>query len=481
MTDFNKFFTPSSVVLLGASSDPRKWGWRILGNIISGGYQGNIYPINPKSDEILGRKVYKSVADVPEAPDLAIVVVPPTGIVTAVQDCVDKGIKAAVVITAGFAEIGARGVALQAEMLEVARKGGIRLIGPNCFGILSPSQKLYAQMPPVYPPAGSIAVVSQSGNVGATIARRAMSLNLGISRLISTGNEADLHVEDFIEYLGTDGLTKVILSYVEGFKDGRAFLKVASQVSRHKPIIMIKVGETEAGASAARSHTASLSGSNRVFEGACRQAGVIRVHNMHQLMNVGYGFLCNPVPRGKRVGISTLGGGWGVLAADACAKLGLDVVKLNDEVLKELDSFLPGWWSRNNPVDLVAGTGVPDEILHVIEVLLKYDQTDGVISLGLPFPSVGRAPSPLTEEERQRRGRHIIDHYRNVFIKVIELSKKYDKPVIVAAELMVPRRYVEEQDVLSAIAEVGGICYNQPDEAANVMHALATYGEFLRR
>ena len=481
MTDFNKFFKPSTVVLLGASSDPRKWGWRILSNILFGGFQGNIYPINPNRDEILGKKVYKSVADVPEVPDLAIIVVPPTGIVTAVQDCVDKGIKAGVVITAGFAEIGAKGVALQKEMLEVARNGGMRLIGPNCFGILSPSQKLYAQMPPVYPPAGSIAVVSQSGNVGATIARRAMTLNFGISRLISTGNEADLHVEDFFQYLGTDSLTKVILSYVEGFKDGRAFIKIASQVSRNKPIIMIKVGETEAGASAARSHTAALSGSDRVFEGACRQAGIIRVHNMRELMNIGYGFLCNPAPRGRRVGIATLGGGWGVLAADACSKLGLDVVKLNEEVLKELDSFLPGWWSRNNPVDLVAGSGMADEMLRVIEVLAKYDQTDGVICLGLPFPSPERPPSPLTDEEGQNRGRLIIDHYKNVFMKIRGLSEKYSKPVIVSAELFVPRHYVQEQDIMSEIAGVGGVCYSSPDEAAVVMHALATYGEFLRR
>jgi acyl-CoA synthetase (NDP forming) len=481
MTDFNKFFTPSSVVLLGASSDQRKWGWRILGNILAGGFQGNIYPINPKRDEILGKKVYKSVAEVPEVPDLAIIVVPPIGIVTAVQDCVDKGIKAGVVITAGFAEIGAKGVALQKEMLEAARKGGIRLIGPNCFGILNPSHKLYAQMPPVYPPAGSIAVVSQSGNVGATIARRAMALDLGISRLISTGNEADLHVEDFFEYLGEDDLTKVILSYVEGFKDGRAFIKIASQVSRHKPIIMIKVGETEAGASAARSHTAALSGSNRVFEGACRQAGIIRVTNIREMTNIGYGFLCNPVPRGSRVGIATIGGGWGVLAADACAKLGLDVVKLNGEVLKELDSFLPGWWSRNNPVDLVAGSGVADEILRVIEVLAKYDQTDGVICLGLPFPSLGRPPSPMTDEERQRRRGLIIDHYKSVFTRIRGLSEKYGKPVIVSAELFVPRQYIQEQDIHSAISEVGGICYNQPHEAAVVMRALSTYGEFLRR
>jgi len=481
MNEIDKFFTPSSVVLLGASSDPRKWGWRILNNILSGGFQGNVYPINPVRDEILGRKVYKSVADVPEVPDLAVIVVPTKGIVEGIQDCVNKGIKAGVVITAGFAEIGEKGVALQSEMLRVASEGGMRLIGPNCFGILSPSQKLYAQMPPIFPPAGPIAVVSQSGNIGITISRRAMSLNLGISRLISIGNEADLHAEDFLDYLGKDPLTKVILSYIEGFKDGRVFFKIAGEVSRHKPIVMLKGGEMEAGASTARSHTAALSGSHRVFEGACRQAGIINVYNMRELINIGYGLLCNPVAQGRRVAIATRGGGWGVLAADACAKLGLDVVKLSEEVIKELDSFLPGWWSKNNPVDMVAGTGVNDDVLHVVEVLAKYDQTDGVICLGLPLPQLGKIPKPLTEEEKNHRRKLILDHYKDVFKKLKALMAKYNKPIVVATELLVPRQYLDEQDILSAIASVGGILYTLPDEAAGVMQALATYGEYVRR
>ena len=481
MTDYNKFFQPSSIVLLGASGDPRKWGWRILRNIISGGFSGNIYPINPQRDEILGRKVYKRVSDLPETPDLAVIVVPTAGIVEAIQDCVDRGIKAGVVITAGFAEIGEKGVALQAEMVNVARKGGMRLIGPNCLGISSPSHRLFAQMPSVHPPSGSIAVVSQSGNVGATIVRRAMTLNLGISRLISTGNEADLHIEDFLEYLGRDELTRVILSYVEGFQDGRAFFEVARDVSKRKPIVMIKVGETEAGASAARSHTAALSGSDRVFEGVCRQAGIIRVHNMRELVNTGCAFLCNPVPKGRRVGITTFGGGWGVLAADACAKLGLEVVKLDKAVIEELDSFLPSWWSRNNPVDLVSGTLVENNVNHIIEVLAKYNKTDGVICLGLPFPALERAPKPLTDEDKLKRRQLVIAHYQNVFRKIKSISEKYQKPIIVSAELFAPRQYVEEQDILSAITEVNSMCYNLPDEAAMVMHGLATYGEFLRK
>lgn len=481
MTDFDKFFKPESIVLLGASNDHRKWGWRILSNILFGGFKGRVYPINPVRDEILGRKVYKSVADVPEVPDLAIIVVPTTSIVTAVRDCIARGIKAAVVITAGFAEIGEKGVALQKEMVRVAREGGLRLIGPNCFGIVSPVARLYAQMPPIYPPLGSIAVVSQSGNVGSTIGRRAMAINFGLSRLISTGNEADLHVEDFLEDLGRDPQTRVILSYIEGFKDGRAFFRVAKEVSRHKPIVMIKVGETEAGASAARSHTASLSGSPRVFDGICRQAGVIRANNIRELMNIGYGFLTNPLPRGKRVGIVTLGGGWGVLAADACARLGLDVVKLSDAVIRELDKLLPGWWSRNNPVDMVAATGMTDEILQVVEVLARSEQVDSVISLGMPFPDLkAMASKEATEEERKMRRRHILEHYNKVFTRVGELKARYDKPIVVAADIFMPRNFVEELDIMCAVTAAGQVFYNQPHEAASVVSALAAYAEYRR-
>ncbi|MCX6007277.1 MAG: CoA-binding protein [Chloroflexi bacterium] len=480
MTEFNKFFAPDSLALIGASNDPRKWGFRILGNIILGGYQGRVYPINPTKEEILGKKVYKSLADVPESPDLAVIVVPPPAIVDAVKDCIDKGIKAAVVITAGFAEIGERGAALQAEIVVEAKKGGLRLIGPNCFGLVSPYQKLYSQMPPVYPPAGSLALVSQSGNVGATIARRAMLLNFGISRMVSTGNEADLHTEDFMEFLGTDDKTKVILSYVEGFKNGRRFFEVAKEVTKRKPLIMIKVGETEAGASAARSHTASLSGADNVFEGICRQTGIVRVHNINELMNVGYGFLCNPLPKGRRVAITTLGGGWGVLAADACAKLGLQVVKLSEEVLKELDSFLPGWWTRNNPVDLVAGDA--DVQIRVIETLARYEQADSVIALGVPFPMIWRSPMPLTEDERKKKIQDVIDHYVRVFQQIKDISVRYDKPVIIAAELFFPTVFSHlEREIKCAIAANNSFCYTMPDEAAMVLRSMVRYSEYLKR
>ncbi|MCX5992949.1 MAG: CoA-binding protein [Chloroflexi bacterium] len=478
-TEFNRFFAPRSLAFLGASTDTTKWGFRILANIVTGGFQGKIYPVNPKGGEVLGLKVYSSIEEIPEAPDLAIIVVPPAGMVETIKQCVSKGIKTAVVVTAGFAEVNQSGAEVQEEIVRLARQGGLRLIGPNCFGILSPSAKLYAQMPPIFPPDGQLAVVSQSGNVGLTIARRAMALDFGCSRMISIGNEADLHAEDFLEYLAGDDKTKVILSYIEGLKDGRRFFEVAKNTSFKKPIVMIKVGETEAGASAARSHTAALSGSAEVFNGVSRQAGIVRANNLQELMNLAYGFLCHPIPKGRRVGIATLGGGWGVLAADACARLGLDVIKLPADVVSELDSFLPVWWSRNNPVDTVAGSA--DNITRVVDILAKSDATDAVLALGVPFPHFARMVLPTNEEEKNKFFEFIIESYCKSFGEMSAISQKYGKPVIVAAELPTLRgERAIDTDIIRSIAKRNMVCYSMPDEAAMVLNSMVKYGEFLR-
>jgi len=480
MTEFNRFFEPRSLAFLGASTDSKKWGFRILSNILTGGFQGKIYPVNPRGGEVLGIKMYTSIEEIPEVPDLAIIVVPPTAMVDTIKECVSKGIKAGVVVTAGFAEVSQDGAAAQEEIVRLARQGGLRLIGPNCFGILSPSAKLYAQMPPIFPPDGQIAVVSQSGNVGLTIARRAMAIDFGCSRMISTGNEADLHAEDFLEYLAGDDKTKVILSYIEGFKDGRRFFEVARNASLKKPIVMIKVGETEAGASAARSHTAALSGSAEVFNGISRQAGIVRANNLQELMNLAYGFLCHPIPKGRRVGIATLGGGWGVLAADACARLGLDVIKLPADVISELDTFLPDWWSRNNPVDTVAGSA--DNIIRVVDILARSKATDSVLALGVPFPHIARMVLPTNEDEKKKFFEFVIESYIKSFSELKAISEKYDKPVITAAELPIPRgERAIEVEIIRSIAKQNMVCYSMPDEAAMVLHSMVKYGEFLRR
>jgi len=480
MTEFNRFFAPRSLAFLGASTDTKKWGFRILANIRTGGFQGKIYPVNPRGGEVLGLKVYSAIEEIPEVPDLTIIVVPPPAMVDTIKECVAKGIKAGVVVTAGFAEVGRDGAAVQEEIVRIARQGGLRLVGPNCFGILSPSAKLYAQMPPIFPPDGQIAVVSQSGNVGLSIARRAMSIEFGISRLVSIGNEADLHAEDFLEYLAGDENTRVILSYIEGFKDGRRFFEIAKKTSLKKPIVMIKVGETEAGASAARSHTAALSGSAEVFNGISRQAGIVRADNLQELMNLAYGFLCHPIPKGRRVGIATLGGGWGVLAADACARLGLDVVKLPADVISELDTFLPAWWSRNNPVDTVAGSA--DNITRVVDILAKCDATDSVLALGVPFPHVARVALPTNEDEKKKFFEFIVESYIKSFGEMKAISEKYGKPVVIAAELPTPRgERALDIDIIRSIAKQNMVCYSMPEEAAMVLNSMVKYGEFLRR
>jgi acyl-CoA synthetase (NDP forming) len=473
-------FEPRSVAFLGASNDPRKWGYRILFNIKFGGFQGRIYPVNPTKDEIMGLKVYRNVGDIPETPDLAVIVVPPPSVPPLMKECVIKGIKAGVVITAGFAEVSTEGEGLQREIVEVARSGGMRFVGPNSNGIINPAGRLYSQMPPLFPPPGSISVVSQSGNVVGTITRLAMANGYGCAKCISSGNEADLHAEDYLEYLAEDSQTKVILSYIEGFKDGVRFFETAKEVSKKKPIVMLKVGETPAGAMAAKSHTASLAGSDAVFEAMRKQAGVIRVRSLDELVDTGIALLCHPLPKGRRVGIVTAGGGWGVLAADACARLGLDVVSLPAETISELDSFMPAWWSRNNPVDLVAGA-FGDAVIRCVEVLLRCPVVDGVIMLGLmPALPPEQLSKAAKEDERERLRETLLAAIAQIFDQLNELAKKYDKPTIVASEPLAFGAALANR-IIRTLAERNSVCYDMPHQAAAAMANLAWYSEYLRQ
>ncbi|MFC2006699.1 acetate--CoA ligase family protein [Chloroflexota bacterium] len=304
-------FNPRSIAFVGASSDPEKWGFIILSNLLRGGFPGRIYPVNPRQKEILGLPVYPSIAEVSEIPDLAVIVVPPSALPQVIKDCLDKGIKAGLLITAGLAELGGQGEQLQEEIVHLARQGGMVLQGPNCNGMMNPHHKFYCTMPTICPLPGPFAVIAQSGNVAGSVTRDIMSRGLGISHYISSGNEADLHHEDYLEYLGEDETTRVILSYVEGFRDGRRFLEVSRKVAKKKPIVMLKSGDTLAGAMAAKSHTASLAGSDSVANAAFRQAGIIRVTHLDEIVDIGSVFISQPLPKGNSIAILTGGGGWG--------------------------------------------------------------------------------------------------------------------------------------------------------------------------
>lgn len=476
---FQALFHPRSVAFIGASNKPRKWGSIILNNLIVGGYQGKVFPINPAEVEVQGLKAYARIGDTPEIPDLAVIVVPPPAVPGAIEECCAKGVRAGLIITAGFAEVGADGERLQEEMVRKARQGGMILVGPNCNGIMRPPARLYIAMPPVYPRPGKLAIVAQSGNVATSIARRVMKAGFGCSCFVSSGNEADLHCEDYFHFLADDPETEVILSYVEGFRDGKRFFERACEVSRKKPIVMLKAGSTEAGAKAAASHTASLAGSDRAFDGICAQAGVIRAGDMDEMVTVATGIIGQPLPKGNKVGIVTAGGGWGVLAADACAKMGLDVADLPADTLKELDSFLPAWWNRGNPVDLVAGLK-QDDLGRSLEVLLRCAAIDGVIVLGI-MPALPFEPMPkvLTPEIIESRIASMLKVIVEVYDQFMDRAHRYGKPVIISSEMPFAIGDLEARMSL-VLGGKGYACYPAPEDAALVMAKLLRYARYVR-
>lgn len=433
-------YTPASIAIVGASRDPKKWGFHILFNTMKGGFGGRIYPVNPGEDEILGFKTYPSISQIPEPVDQAILVVPPSSILEVIQECGKNGAKVGVVITAGFGEVDHRGKKLEEEMSALARSLGMRLVGPNCQGVVSTAGcSLYAQMPPQFPNPGSIGFVSQSGILASSLIEMGKSVGLSFSRIISSGNEADLKTHDFLLSLAEDPETEVILSYLEGVKDARKFISAARKASSLKPLLMIKAGQTEAGAKAASSHTGSLCGVDPLFNGLFRQTGIIRVETVEEMIDMAAALTTQPLPKGRRVGIVTLGGGWGVMAADCCAKAGLVVQDLSKDMIKSLDEVLPPWWNRMNPVDMVAGYRKGD-LISTIELLLRSERFDGVILLGLGWRSVRggvlRAWALIHEDGMEAAGRDWVEEEGKIFTDLQDLGRKYGKPVFLASDVI---------------------------------------------
>ena len=373
------------MAIIGASTNVAKWGFNFMLHLIHGGYKGKIYPINPGGGEILGHRAYKSILEVPDNIDLAFILIPPEAAISAVRQCGKKGVPACVVVTAGFGELGPEGESLQDALVAAASETGVAVVGPNCAGITSTEpMSLYCTMQPNFPPSGHIAILSQSGNIGGSIQRICEKHDIGVSRFVSTGNESVLQSADYLEYFIDDEPTKVVVGYIEGVSDGKRFFETAKRLTRKKPLILIKAGRTGVGARAARSHTGALSGTDAVFDGLCRQCGIIRVSSIDEMFDLATAFVAQPLPRGNRVGIAANGGGWGVLTADACVEAGLEVPQLPEETLQALDKRLPPWWNRQNPVDLVGGIS-RGAFFKAVEALAKSPALDGVIALGFGY------------------------------------------------------------------------------------------------
>ncbi len=374
-------FNPRSVAVVGASNVPGKWGFILPLHLVTGGYEGELFYINPKENYIHGYKAYPNLSSVPSDIDLVIVTVPAKAVFSVVDECREKGVKNIVMITAGFSETGAEGRELEDRLIAQANEAGIRIIGPNMMGICCPPNKLMAMGAMVTPPAGHISFLSQSGNLGVQLLGWAQSAGLGIARFVNSGNEGQTTCDQVLEYYGVDPLTKVIILYLEGIDNGERFLELAERISRHKPIIALKVGVTEAGAKAASSHSGAVSTSSRVYQAMVRQAGIIEASSTEELIDLARTFGNLPIPRGKKVGIMTMGGGWGVVTTDLCARQGLEIPDISVETRERIDRVLPKFWSRSNPVDLV-GTLNRGAHYEVMETLIQDPKFDSIISLG---------------------------------------------------------------------------------------------------
>jgi acetyl-CoA synthetase (ADP-forming) len=373
-------FNPKSVAVVGATTNWNKWGYSTFTSALNG-FSGPVYPINNKESEILGHKAFARVTDIPDPVDLAIIVIPSTGVAAVMEDCVAKGVKAAAIISAGFAEIGKEGKKLQDEVLNIARRGNIRFIGPNCMGFWSASSDLRGFMFPLPVKDGPLAFVSQGGNVGGAVVTSGFLRGVGFHRYVSCGCAADIQIEDYIEYFGEDPEVKVILAYIEGLVDGRRFLEKVKKVTPTKPVIVLKPGKTDAAAKAITSHSGALAGSDEAYEAAFKSIGITRVESPEELLDVAIGFLTQPLPAGRNVAILTPGGSYGILCAEACATEGLDVVKLPDRVITALNKVFPPRWSHGNPVD-PAGDRNLLTYLTAPGKLLKVDEIDSLIFMG---------------------------------------------------------------------------------------------------
>lgn len=379
------FFEPKTVVVVGANRERGKIGAEILHNLQEAGFAGTVIPVHSSAGAVQGLRAYARVSDIPEAVDLAVIVVPRDQVLDAVEDCLTKGVKALCVISAGFGETGPEGRKREAALLERVRAAGCRLIGPNCMGLLNtdPAVRLNATFSPVYPPAGGVAMSTQSGALGLAILDYARRLNIGISSFVSVGNKIDVSGNDLIQYWAEDPRTTVILLYLESFGNPKKFGDIARRVSRIKPIVAVKAGRSIAGARAASSHTGGLATDDIVVDALFHQSGIIRTGTLEELFDVTALLANQPVPRGPRVAILTNAGGPGILAADACEANGLDIVRLSDRTRADLRAFLPAAASVTNPVDMLASAPA-EHYGRALDILLRDEQVDSVMTIFIP-------------------------------------------------------------------------------------------------
>ncbi|MGA9392610.1 MAG: bifunctional acetate--CoA ligase family protein/GNAT family N-acetyltransferase [Candidatus Sulfotelmatobacter sp.] len=446
-------FTPGSVAVIGATSRPGTVGRTVLENLLRGTFRGKVYAVNSKHEEVLGLKTYKSIRDIPARVDLAVVATPAATVTQIITECVDAGAKSAVVISAGFKEQGVEGAALEQQIKEQLKRSSLRLIGPNCLGIMNPTIGLNATFAKDPPQAGSVAFLSQSGALLSAILDWSHREQVGFSAIVSTGSMLDVGWGDLIYYFGDDPRTKSILLYMESVGDARSFISAAREVALTKPILVIKAGRSEAASRAAASHTGALTGSDEVLDAAFRRSGVLRVHNIADLFYMAEVLGRQPRPSGPRLTILTNAGGPAVLATDALVANGGELAELSHESLQRLDEFLPTHWSHNNPID-VLGDADPERYARALEIASQDPHSDGLLVI--------LAPQGMTDSS------HIAERLK-------PYAKQYGKPVL--ASWMGGKSIAEGEAFLNA---AGIPTFPFPDTAARAFTYMWRYTYNLR-
>ncbi|MBT8212050.1 MAG: GNAT family N-acetyltransferase, partial [Acidimicrobiia bacterium] len=451
-------FYPLSVAVIGASRDPSSIGGRLFANLVRGNFIGPVFPVNPSAQSIQSVRAYASVTDIPDPVDLAFIVVPSPYVTAIVEECAEKGVKGIVVISAGFSETGEEGAALEAELLDVVRANGIRMVGPNCMGLINsdPAVNLDGQFGPLKPPTGNVAMSSQSGALGIAILDYADRAHIGISSFVSVGNKADISGNDLLLYWEEDPNTDVVLLYLESFGNPRRFGRIARRVAKKKPIVALKSGRTSAGARAASSHTGSLASLDVAVDAVFNQSGVIRTSTLEGLFDITALLANQPVPRGRRVGVLTNAGGPAILAVDALEGEGLDVVELSPDLQEKLRSHLSPEAAVRNPVDMIASAG-PAQYEACLDELLASDEMDTVIAIHIPAAPEGVEEVAAAISAAGERAAGSDKTFLSVF-----MQSGGAPPELRAGQVTVP-------------------AYAFPEPAARALAAATRYGEWLAK
>ena len=470
MRDLDPIFSPKSVAVVGASTVPGKVGHDIFVNILKGGFQGTLYPVNPKAKSISSVRAYASIAELPEAPDLAMIILPPKFAAQAVEDSIEKGVKGIVIVSAGFKEVGGEGLEMENKIVEICRKANVRLVGPNCLGVINPAANvsLNASFSNRMPEAGNVSFMSQSGALCTAVLDFASDRDFGFSKFISIGNKADVDEVDLLRYFHEDPETEVIMIYVEELQRGQAFIKAAKEITggdfQPKPILVIKSGRTSAGAEAAASHTGSLAGSEAVYDAIFAQSGIIRVDSIDELFDFAAAFayknenalgkLRRKVPLGPRVAIVTNAGGPGIVATDMTVVSGLELAEFSDETVETLKSHLPSTANFHNPVDVI-GDAAQDRYENALAAVIRDEGVDGAMVI--------LTPQSMTNAMGTAEA-------------IVRIARRSHKPILCCF-----MGIIDVSTGVQYLQENGVPVYRFPENAAKAFGALYRYSKWLNR